>query len=204
MKRRLIPAVVVGALLVAGAATAAALLLGSETGRDAYRGSTPPAAIPLPAFAIPDSAGAVVDSGELEGKVVLITFLDSQCTEACPIVASQIARAIDRLEADERAAVAPLAISTDPVEDTPASVGAFLRKNRAEGRLRYLLAPVANLRPVWDDFQIVASYDTGVDTLHSAPVRIYNRDGIWVSTLHAGADLTTENLVHDVRVALAS
>jgi len=35
-------------------------------------------------------------------------------------------------------------------------------------------------------------------------VRIYDRDGVWVSTLHAGADLTTENLVHDVRVALAS
>jgi len=181
---------------------AAVLLLGLEPGREAYRGSTPPAAIPLPEFAIPDSAGAVVDSGDLEGEVVLVTFLDSQCTEACPIVASQIARALDRLEAGERAVVAPLAISTDPDEDTPASVREFLRKNRAEGRLRYLVAPVEKLRPAWEAFQILASYDTGVDTLHSAPVRIYDRHGVWVSTLHAGADLTTENLVHDVRVAL--
>lgn len=204
MKRRAIPALVVGALLLAGAATAAVLLLGSETGAGDYRGSTPPAAIPLPAFTLPEFSGTTVSSHELEGKVVLVTFLDSQCTEACPIIASQVARALDGLEAEERAGVVPLAISTDPDEDTPASVRTFLRKNRAEGRLRYLVAPVEELRPVWDAFQIAASYDTGIDTLHSAPVRIYDREGIWVSTLHAGADLSTHNLVHDIRVALGS
>lgn len=199
----MVTALVACALLVAGAATAVVLLLGSGTERDAFRGSEPPAGITLPAFDLPDSSGATVSSAMLEGKVVLVTFLDSQCTEACPIVASQIARAFDSLEAEERASVAPVAISTDPEEDTPIAVREFLRRNRAEGRLRYLVAPVERLRPVWDAFQISTSYDTGVDTLHSAPVRIYDREGIWVSTLHAGADLTTENLVHDLRVALA-
>ena len=202
MTRWVVIAVVV-VLVLAGAVTAAVLVLDSEVERDAYRGSTPPEAIPLPEFAIPESSGAIVSSRDLEGKVVLVTFLDSQCTEACPIIASQIARALDSLGAEERAEVAPLAISTDPVEDTPTSVRAFLRKNRAEGRLRYLVAPVEELRPVWEAFQIVVSYDTGIDTLHSAPVRIYDPDGVWVTTLHAGADLSTENLVHDVRVALA-
>ncbi|MGH3039049.1 MAG: hypothetical protein ACRDLZ_06530 [Gaiellaceae bacterium] len=57
---------------------------------------------------------------------------------------------------------------------------------------------------MWEDFQIAPSLDTGVDTLHSAPVRIFDRGGTWVSTLHAGPDLTVENLVHDLRVALES
>jgi protein SCO1/2 len=203
-RRHLLVAAGLSALLLAGAATAALLLLGPGTERDAYRGSEPPPGFALPEFAIPASSGAIVSSRELRGKVVLVTFLDSQCTEACPIIASQIARALDSLEAAERAALAPLAISTDPGEDTPAAVRDFLRKNRAEGRLRYLVAPVGQLRPVWDAFQIAASFDTGIDTLHSAPVRIYDRDGVWVSTLHAGADLTTENLAHDIRVALGS
>lgn len=202
MTRRVVIAAVVCALLLAGAATAAMLLLGSGVGRDAYRGSEPPLGFALPDFSIPDSSGAIVSSRDLAGMVVLVTFLDSQCTEACPIIASQIARALASLEAEERNAVAPLAISTDPDEDTATSVRDFLRKNRAEGRLRYLVAPVEQLRPVWDSFQIAASYDTGVDTLHSAPVRIYDREGVWVSTLHAGADLSTENLLHDIRVAL--
>ena len=32
--------------------------------------------------------------------------------------------------------------------------------------------------------------------------RIFDRGGIWVSTLHAGVDLTPMNLAHDIRVAL--
>ncbi|MGH3024281.1 MAG: SCO family protein, partial [Gaiellaceae bacterium] len=145
-----------------------------------------------------------VSSQELEGKVVLLTFLDSQCTEACPIIASQIARTLERLSPEERAQVAPIAISTDPEEDTPEAVASFLEKNRAVGKLRYLVAPVERLRPFWEKFQIAASFDTGLDTLHSAPVRIYDREGVWVTTLHAGADLTMENLAHDIRLALDS
>ena len=201
---RALAATAVAAAIAAGAAAAAIVLGGGEDAPD-YRGSQPPARIMLPAFTLPDYTGSRVSTESLRGKVVLVTFLDSQCTEACPIVASQIARAWDRLSAKERRDVVPIAISTDPDEDTPASVRDFLRRNRAEGTLHYLVAPVPKLRPVWEAFQISASFDTGIDTLHSAPVRIYDREGMWVSTLHAGADLTTENLVHDVRaVASAS
>jgi copper oxidase (laccase) domain-containing protein len=37
--------------------------------------------------------------------------------------------------------------------------------------------------------------------VHSAPVRIYDRRGRWVSTLHAGVESTATNLVHDLRQA---
>jgi hypothetical protein len=35
-------------------------------------------------------------------------------------------------------------------------------------------------------------------------VRIYDRNGTWVTTLHPGADLTEANLAHDIRAALAA
>jgi hypothetical protein len=57
---------------------------------------------------------------------------------------------------------------------------------------------------VWNEFQVLSSLESGHDTLHSAPVRIYDRRGMWVATLHAGADLTEANLAHDIRVALGS
>jgi cytochrome oxidase Cu insertion factor (SCO1/SenC/PrrC family) len=201
-RRQLITVAFATLALVGGAAAAFSILGRSDA--DAYRGSQPPGLITLPDFTLPDHTGAIVSSRQLEGKVALITFLDSQCTEACPIIASQIARALERLQPKERAQVTAVAISTDPDEDTPAAVREFLHKNRAEGTLRYLVAPVGRLRPVWEDFQIAASFDTGIDTLHSAPVRIYDRELAWVSTLHAGADLTPENLAHDVRLALGS
>jgi hypothetical protein len=37
---------------------------------------------------------------------------------------------------------------------------------------------------------------------HSADVRVYDRTGRWVSTLHAGVDLTPQNLAHDIKTAL--
>ena len=205
MKRRVMLSIAAVGLAVAVLAVVAGmLLLGTSKEPRDYRGSVPPVQIALPDFTLPDYTGETVSSEDLQGKVALITFLDAQCTEACPIIASQIARTLEQLSPAERAEVTALAITTDPEEDTPGAVRTFLKKNRAIGKLVYVIGPLERLRPLWERFQIAASVDTGSDTLHSAPVRIYNREGIWVSTLHAGADLTMENLAHDVRTALGS
>ena len=60
------------------------------------------------------------------------------------------------------------------------------------------------MRPVWKDFGVLPATRTGSDDIHSADVRIFDRRGTWVSTLHAGIDLTPANLVHDIRIALSS
>lgn len=207
MKRpgaRLLTAAAAAIVAFAVVVIAGVLLLGANEERRDYRGSIPPVQIALPDFTLPDHTGNSVSSQDLRGKVALITFLDAQCTEACPIIASQIARSLEQLSPAERAEVAAVAISTDPEEDTPNAVRSFLEKNRAVGKLFYIAGPLERLRPVWERFQIAASVDTGSDTLHSAPVRIYDQEGTWVSTLHAGADLTMENLAHDIRLALDS
>jgi protein SCO1/2 len=165
-----------------------------------YRGSEPPGGLRLPSFRLRDYTGKLVRSSELRGKVVLVTFLDSQCTEACPVIASQIGRTLAGLPASERSGVEAIAISTDPAEDSAANVSRFLGRQRAL-RIRYLTSPEAAIRSVWRSFKILSSLQSGRDTLHSAPVRIYDRQGFWVSTLHAGVDLTPANLAHDIGAA---
>jgi cytochrome oxidase Cu insertion factor (SCO1/SenC/PrrC family) len=176
-----------------------------QRGDGIYRGSEPPTRIELVDFALRDHDGAVVFSARLRKKVVLLTFLDSQCTESCPLIASQIGRAFDLLSPAERRRVFAVAISTDPKEDTAQSVESFLRRNRALGKLHYVGGgePESKLRRIWKRFNILSSLESGEDTLHSAPVRIYEA-GVWVATLHAGVDLTPANLAHDLRVALAA
>lgn len=198
------------ALFVAGGLAAALGLRTVGGGSDAgpassdgpYRGSEPPAGIRLPAFALRDYTGDVLRSDDLRGKVVLITFLDSQCTESCPIIASQIGRTVEVLGTPERRRVEAVAISTDPAEDTPRSVRAFLRKQHALGKLRYLTRPEGAIRSIWKQFDILSSLESGQDEVHSAPVRVYDGAGVWVSTLHPGVDLTSANLAHDIRLAL--
>lgn len=197
--------------ILAALSLALAVLAGCGGGSPAsspdgpYRGSEPPGRIALPDFALRDVSGRVVAASDLRGRVALVTFLDSQCTESCPVIAWQVARAIDALEPEERRQVVALAITTDPTEDTRESVLGFLRRNRAVGRIRWVGGgePVRRLRAVWRSFQVLSSLESGEDEVHSAPVRIYDRKGVWVATLHAGADLTTENLLHDLRLAIA-
>jgi protein SCO1/2 len=166
-----------------------------------YNGSEPPARIHLPQFALRDYKGRVVSSRELLGRVTLVTFLDTDCTTKCPIIAAQIGDGLRLLTEGERREVVPLAITVDPASDTPRSVRTFLRRRQAKG-LDFLLGTVEQLRPVWRSFQIVSAAETGNADVHSASVRIFDRRGIWVSTQHAGVDLTPSNLAHDLRVAL--
>ena len=187
----------------AGIVAIAAAVLGPAN-RAAYAGSAPPTGEQLPVFELPDSNGATVRSGELGRKVVIVTFLDTQCRDACPLIAAALARGLDRLRPEERGDVVALGISVDPTGDDQESVRAFLARHRAEARLRYLVAEEAVLRPVWDEFGVASSLDSGADNLHSAPVRIYDRQGTWVTTLRAGVDLTPDAVAHDVRLALGA
>jgi cytochrome oxidase Cu insertion factor (SCO1/SenC/PrrC family) len=95
-----------------------------------------------------------------------------------------------------------IAISTHPGDDTSANVRRFLTQRRAIGRLDYLIGSEAELRPVWRRYYIVSALDSGDADTHSASVHLYDRKGVWVSSLHPGIDLTPENFVHDVRRAL--
>ena len=208
MKRLLLIALPL-AVLVAGGVAFLARGSGSETGlvgpeSGPYRGSITPGNIRLPAFTLKEWNGNRVNSRRLRGKVVLVTFLETKCEEACPIIADQIDMGIERLRASERRRVFAVAISTHPGDDTPANVREFLRVHRVLGDLHYLIGTETRLRPVWRSFHILPALDSGDANTHSAPVRIFNRSGKWVSTLHPGVDLTPANLAHDVRVALRS
>jgi cytochrome oxidase Cu insertion factor (SCO1/SenC/PrrC family) len=194
-------------VFVAGAATLLERATESGTGLrgpDAgpFRGSETPGSIRLPAFTLREWNGKPVASRDLHGKVVLVTFLETKCREACPVIADRIDMAVGRLSAAERGGVYALAISTHPRDDTPSNVREFLRVHRVLGELHYLIGTEGELRRVWRSFYILAALDSGDADTHSSPVRIFNPKGKWVSTLHPGVDLTAANLAHDLRLAL--
>lgn len=170
-------------------------------GARSFRGGTPPPGQELPRFRLRDHRGEALGPADLAGKAVVVTFLDTQCIDACPIIASQIGQGLRLLTRAETGDVVAVAITSDPEGDTPRSVRTFLANHRA-ANLRYLIGSERELRPVWDAFHVLPSVDTGDDDVHSAPVRIFDRTGAWVASLHPGADLTPENLAHDIRAAL--
>jgi protein SCO1/2 len=203
-------AVVIVAALAAIASTAAIATVwhpsesSPRAAPDLYRGSEPPSDIRLPEFRLPTFDGRNFDTRRRAGRVVLTTFVDTACREACPIIVSALARAVDRLSNAERARVVVVALSVDPEVDTPAHVRRFLRERHALGRVEYVVAPAHVMRPVWRAFHVLPAVDTGDADTHSADVRVFDRSGEWVATQHAGVDLSPANLVHDMRLAARS
>jgi protein SCO1/2 len=195
-------------VLLGAVSLGAAFVIGrSDTRRvtpqpDAYRGSEPPAGLRLPRFSLREASGARVESTDVRGRVVVVTFLETKCREACPVIADQIGAGLDLLGAGERRLVYAVAIGTHPGDDSPRNVRIFLRRHRVENDLHYLIGSERQLRPVWSAFKVLPALDSGDADTHSAPVRIFDREGRWVSTLHPGVDLTPANLVHDIRTAV--
>ncbi len=116
-----------------------------------YRGSTPPRGLHAPDFSLRSYRGGLVRMRDLRGKVVLVTFLDTKCTDKCPIIASQIGVALPLLPRAARRQVVALAITVDPRVDSPASVRRFLRRRHALG-MDFLLGSIKKLRQVWRAF----------------------------------------------------
>lgn len=169
----------------------------------AYRGSQPPKGIQVPDVALRSYRGPLVRIRDLRGKVVAITFLDTACRDKCPIIGAAIGAGIRLLTEAERSEVDALAITVLPPIDTPPHVTRFLRQRHALGKLDWLIGPLPALRKAWKAFAVLPAAETGDANAHSADVRIFDRAGIWVSTLHVGVDLTPANLAHDIRIALS-
>ena len=172
----------------------------SKAVANGYRGSKPPPGLKAPDISLRDYHGRMIRLRSFRGKIVLVTFLDTACTTTCPIVAAAVGSGLRLLNANERAEVVPLAISVDPPKDTPRRIHSFLASRHALA-LDYLVAPTKQMRPIWKAFGVLSAASTGNPNLHSSDVRIFDRRGRWVSTLHAIVDLTPANLVHDLRLA---
>jgi protein SCO1 len=173
-------------------------------GEGPYRGSEPPGGISIPAFSLHDVvSGELIEPRDMRGRVVLVTFIDTDCNEACPLIASAMGEALRLLRGSVRQNTTALAISVNPLIDTRPSVRRFLRQRRAED-ITYLSGSVAELKPIWKRFGVVSAFETGNADTHSADVRVFDPNGIWVATQHPGVDLTPANLAHDIRRAMVN
>jgi cytochrome oxidase Cu insertion factor (SCO1/SenC/PrrC family) len=156
-----VPIVVVGVVaLVVG--LGATLGVNQLLSRAAPRPATTPVAAqylpslirqsePAPDFTLLDQAGASVSLSALRGQVVLLTFMDPQCTNLCPIVGQEISA----VEAALPATVKPvlLVVSVAP-NRSAADVGKFTSHVTWHQGWHWLLGDQAQLQAVWVTYHI--------------------------------------------------
>jgi protein SCO1/2 len=156
-----------------------------------------PANLRAAPFRLRDQTGSWATLSQYRGRVVILTFMHALCTGSCPIIAQQVRGALNDLGSRARDTQA-LAISIEPIEDTPAMVTTFLHRQHVAGTLRYLIGPRSELQRVWKAYGIQPVVP---GKRHSTFVFLIDRKGYE----RVGYDLnglTPENLSHDIGVLL--
>jgi protein SCO1 len=193
MPARIRLALFVTATLALLAAAGVTLFARPSAGGDslAFAGAVRPN-IPPQDFRLRDQDGDPVSLSAFRGRVVVLTFMYTTCRDTCPLTATQIRGALDDLKQPPPA----LAVSVDPVGDTPERAREFLfRRGLAHDRMRFLLGSRAQLQPIWKAYGI-RPHGTAFD--HSAYVLLIDRHGRQRIGFPV-QQLTPEGLAHDIR-----
>jgi protein SCO1/2 len=182
----------VGVFTLCAAVLAAGRGKGDETAPNTFEGALMPKGVRAPEFRLKNQEGDTVTMRSLRGKPVVVTFLYTTCQDSCPIQAQTVRGALDDLGHD----VPALAISVDPPRDTPARAQAFLSKQRATGRIDFVLGSRAQLRPLWKGYAIRPQ---ALDEEHMARITLVDSRG-YQRIGYPGAEATPERLAHDLRL----
>jgi protein SCO1 len=148
--------------------------------------------IPPKDFRLRDQDGRAVSLRQFRGRPVVLTFMYTTCRDTCPLTATQIRGALDDLGHD----VPALAVSVDPVNDTPERARRFLfQRGLSQDRMRFLLGTRAQLQPIWKAYGVrpqAAAFD------HTATVVVIDGRGRQRVGFPV-AELVPEDLAHDIR-----
>lgn len=198
MNRRIwvLSAIVIAAL---GALAVVTLVLVNGTG-----GAPPLNAVPItppvaaPATAGRDSAGDLVSVPE-GGRPALVTFLYAHCTTSCPLIAGEIAAALNAVGTTTAAKLDTVAISVDPSGDTAAEVNNFLAVHQLTGRMSYIIGSRAELAPIWAAWGIRAQQPNAIASTHTALVVLVDRQGQEVGSYAGAIPISVPALAADIR-----
>ena len=134
----------------------------------------PEGSTPAPDFRLRDQIGAPITLQGLRGQVVVVAFLDSHCTESCPVEGAQLAMAQRRL--GDRARFVLVVISVNPERDTASSVNEFASAREWTSEWHWLLGSREELSPVWKAYGVNVAA-SGDDTVHSLGMYLIDRKG---------------------------
>ena len=90
-------------------------------------GATPP-------FTLTDQTGSSFSSQALAGRVTLLDFVYTHCTDACPLLSATFQEAQRKLQADKLlgARVMLVSLSVDPQHDTPSVLAEYGQQFKAD------------------------------------------------------------------------
>lgn len=99
-------------------------------------------------FTLNDQFDQPVSLSQFRGKVVVLTFLYTNCPDACPLITEKLHQAYEQLGPDaSRTAI--LAVTVDPARDTVPQVRAYSVEKDMLNKWHFLVGSMDQVQPVW-------------------------------------------------------
>lgn len=174
----------------------AALACSSETD---FTGTVLDPAILAPSFDLRDQFNELVSMKDLNGEVVLVSFLYTNCSTQCPSSADSLRKIYELLGHDSNK-VDFIVLSVDPKGDTIMSAHEYSIKWNMLHKWSFLVGTDESLRPIWNSYHLEPVYIPSVTNGNINPNRIQH-DGEQLEGL-ASQILAEYEIVHSAPIYL--
>src|SRR4029450_10607686 len=107
-----------------------------------------------PAFVLLDQEGNRFDSTTLRGKVVVLNFIFTTCTDVCPLFTANFAQ-LQRTLKNEHANVFLVSVTPDPEVDSPNVLKSYAQRYGEDFQnWAFLTGSESQLKQVWKGFDV--------------------------------------------------
>ncbi|MFQ5796157.1 MAG: SCO family protein [Candidatus Bipolaricaulia bacterium] len=152
-KHRFIAISGVGAAIAAVLAVILLLSLSRKPAAGPFNGTVLKPPQPAADFVLQDQRGEIFRLADAQGKVIVLTFLYTSCTDVCPFIGVKLKQAIELL-GEDASNVVFVAVSMDPNRDTAERVSEYSREIGMYERWHYVIGTQEQLEPVWQAYYI--------------------------------------------------
>jgi protein SCO1/2 len=157
---------------------------------------------PAPAFTLLRQDGRRVSLEDLRGKPLVITFMYTGCTDVCPVLLHTLTLAERQLAPRERGAVRFVAITVDPVRDTPARLRGYLQERGLDpARWLLLTGTLEEAARAANDYGVVVRPAPRGDFVHNSVFIVIDAEGRERAEFH-GLATPPEAIAAELRLLL--
>jgi cytochrome oxidase Cu insertion factor (SCO1/SenC/PrrC family) len=131
---------------------------------------SPVPAKPAPDFTLTDQNGRTLSLSSFRGRAVVLEFMDTHCTDICPIISQEFIDAYRQL-GSAASNVVFVAVNVNGYHAAVTDVAAFSREHQLNTipNWHFFTGPVSDLHSVWTDYGIVVQAPSPTaDVIHSS------------------------------------
>ena len=161
-----------------------------------------PAIGSAPDFKLTDQDGRQLALKELRGKVVVVTFIYTSCTDRCPLLTAKMAGLQSRLGPAFGPQVFFVSISVDPEHDTPRVLKAYARARHVNTTgWAFLTGSTAEIRETARHYGIYYKKMSHRDVDHTFLTSLIDHKGM-LRVQYMGIQFSADEMLRDLRSLL--